>query len=230
MAFTNTIIINCTAVLSITMASKRKCLTLEERVKCIKLLDSGKSSRVVAAELGVGRTQIQGILKRKREILDDYEGNGNLSLKRPKRDTDYSEINSLTYRWFLDATSRMIPVNGPLLQEKAKSFAADLGFSEFKASNGWLDSFNKRNNIVFKTQSGERGEIKADTVDQWKEAVPSLCDGYAPEDIFNMDETGLFFKDCTKSTFFRKAETCAGGKTSKERITVYIYLYHCVLH
>ena len=136
MAFTNTISINCSAVLSITMASKRKCLTLEERVKCIKLLDSGKSSRVVAAELGVGRTQIQGILKRKPEILDDYEANGNLSLKRPKRDTDYSEINSLTYRWFLDATSRMIPVNGPLLQEKAKSFAADLGFSEFKASNG----------------------------------------------------------------------------------------------
>jgi len=46
------------------MASKQKCMTLEERVKCIKLLDSGKSSRVVANELGVGRTQVQNVLKR----------------------------------------------------------------------------------------------------------------------------------------------------------------------
>ena len=195
------------------MTSKRKCLTLEGRVKCIKLFESGKSSRLVATKLGV-------ILKRKREILDDYESNGNLLLKRAKRDTDYTEINKLTYQWFLDATARMIPVNGPLLKEKARSIAKDLGFDDFKASNGWLESFNKRHNIVFKTQSGERGEVNAETVEQWKDSVPSICEGYAPENIFNMDETGLFFKDCTRSTFFKKGDSCVGGKRSKERITV----------
>ena len=38
------------------MATKRKCMTLEERVKCLKLLEQGKSSRVVATEMGVGRS------------------------------------------------------------------------------------------------------------------------------------------------------------------------------
>ena len=56
------------------MASKkRKVLTLDERVKAIKLVESGKSSRKVAEDFGVGRTQIQETLKRKREIMEDYE-------------------------------------------------------------------------------------------------------------------------------------------------------------
>ncbi|KAH3844646.1 hypothetical protein DPMN_086905 [Dreissena polymorpha] len=35
-----------------------------------------------------------------------------------------------------------------------------------------------------------------------------------------MDETRLFFRDTTKTTFFKKGEDCAGGKQFKERITV----------
>lgn len=80
------------------MASKRKCLTLEERVKCLKLLESGKSSRVVASELGVGRSQVQNVLKRKREIIDEFEGNGHLQMKRSKRETEYGELNELVYK------------------------------------------------------------------------------------------------------------------------------------
>ena len=38
---------------------KRKFLTLDERVAVIKQLESGKSSRKVAEQFGVGRTQIQ---------------------------------------------------------------------------------------------------------------------------------------------------------------------------
>lgn len=107
---------------------KRKCLTLEERVKCIKLLESGKSSRAVANEIGVGRTQVQNVLKRKRDIMNEFESNGNLNFKRQKRETEYSELNNLVYRWFVDATSRLVNVSGPLIQEKARTFACELGF------------------------------------------------------------------------------------------------------
>jgi hypothetical protein len=51
-------------------AVSRKVLTLSERVEAIKLHDSGKSSRDVAQIMGVGRTQIQQIIKRKSEVLD----------------------------------------------------------------------------------------------------------------------------------------------------------------
>ena len=60
----------------------RMVLTLSERVEDIKLHDSGKSSRDVAQIMDVGRTQIQHIIKRKSEVLDDYESNISNDRKR----------------------------------------------------------------------------------------------------------------------------------------------------
>ena len=69
-------------------------------MKVIKLLEPGKSSRTVADEIRVGHTQIQNVFKWKREILDEYENNGNHdNMKRPRRATDYDEINDLCYKW-----------------------------------------------------------------------------------------------------------------------------------
>jgi plasmid maintenance system antidote protein VapI len=39
--------------------------------------DVGKSCRAVGEEMGVARPQIMNILKRKREIFDDFENNDN---------------------------------------------------------------------------------------------------------------------------------------------------------
>lgn len=63
---------------------------------------------------------------------------------------------------------------------------------------------------------GERGAVDLKVVSDWKEKLPTLCEGYEPENIFNMDETGLLFRDSTKSTYFQKGEDCAGGKRSKK--------------
>ena len=57
---------------------KRNELTLQKKVDLLKNSD-GKSSRQLAEIYGAGRTQVQNILKRKREILDSYEENGNSS-------------------------------------------------------------------------------------------------------------------------------------------------------
>jgi hypothetical protein len=51
----------------------RKALKLDNKVKAINHCDVGKSCRAVGEEMCVGRTQIMNILKRKREILDDFE-------------------------------------------------------------------------------------------------------------------------------------------------------------
>ncbi|KAH3713826.1 hypothetical protein DPMN_073627 [Dreissena polymorpha] len=72
--------------------SKRKCLSLEDRVKVVRLLESGRSSRDIASEFGVGRTQIQNVAKRKRDIMDEYEC-GNPEAKRVKVCVPYGEID-----------------------------------------------------------------------------------------------------------------------------------------
>ena len=57
----------------------RKALKLDNKMKAINHRDVGKSCRAVGEEMGVGRTQIMNILKRKHEILDDFENNASSS-------------------------------------------------------------------------------------------------------------------------------------------------------
>ena len=197
---------------------KRKVLTLDERVKVIKLLESGKSSRILAEHLGVGRTQIQQTLKRKAELMSDYENNANPDSKRQRRATGNEDINELTWRWFQDASARRAHLSGPIIQEKAR-IAESLENSVFKASNGWLDSFLRRHNID-ETMSDERGDVDNSVCEDWIKKLLEICEGYEPKDIFNMDETGVFYRAGTRSTFVVKGSDCVGGKRSKERITV----------
>ena len=146
--------------------------------------------------MGVGKTQITQISKRKAEILCDIENNvpGERKRKRKRHKTSNEEINNLCWSWFKEAMTRKINVIGPLLKEQALKFASDLKIETFKASNGWLSSFVNRHNIVFCKMSGERGDVDDAVVSDWLTKLPSICEGYEQKDIFKMDETGLFYR------------------------------------
>jgi len=80
-----------------------------------------------------------------------------------------------------------------MLQEKSKQIAEMHGF-DFKGSNGWLEKFRKRNNISFKSVCGEAASVDEEAVDNWKAKIPEIIANYAECDIFNADETGLFYR------------------------------------
>ncbi|XP_051162414.1 tigger transposable element-derived protein 4-like [Leptopilina boulardi] len=114
-------------------------------------------------------------------------------------------------------------MDGPLLKGKANDFATKLGIKDFSASNGWFQGFKRRHDIVFKKLSGESKSVDVSVCNQWTKDLPNLLREYDPEDIYNADETGLFFKCLPDKTFAFKEEKCHGGKQSKKRITV----LHC---
>lgn len=80
-----------------------------------------------------------------------------------------------------------------MVKTKAEQFAARLGHNDFKASNGWLDNFKKRHDIGFRKVSGESASVSDEVSSEWKALLPSLLAEYEPHNIFNADETGLFF-------------------------------------
>ena len=51
------------------MPRKRKVLSLEERVHVLKKIDEGKSCYAVSSELGIGKAQVQTIVKEREDIL-----------------------------------------------------------------------------------------------------------------------------------------------------------------
>ena len=62
------------------------------------------------------------------------------------------------------------------------------------------------------------------TVDSWKERLPELVAGYSRDDIWNIDETGLFWKALPDRGFGVKGKDCKGGKKSKQRFTVAFFV------
>ncbi|CAF2706287.1 unnamed protein product [Rotaria sp. Silwood2] len=69
----------------------------------------------------------------------------------------------------------------------------------------------------FKAKSASVDNI---TVDEWKIRLPLIIDQYNPNDIYNADETGLFFKALPDRSLVIAKEKCKGGKKSKERFTI----------
>ena len=51
----------------------RRVLTLAEKIKAIDAVQNGRSNRQVASDFGVGRTQIDNIIRQKTELLQLYD-------------------------------------------------------------------------------------------------------------------------------------------------------------
>jgi hypothetical protein len=54
----------------------------------------------------------------------------------------------------------------------------------------------------------------------WFQRLPELLEGYEAQDIYNADETGLFFNFLPDQTLALKGETCHRGKSANEQLTV----------
>ena len=150
----------------------KKTVTLKEKADVPKHKDkSGCGSRRLAEKFFVGKTQILSILKNRDNILREFETNELSSKQRSGRKTGNEEINKLIWEWFKDMSRRKLPISGPMLQEKALQFAKDLGNTEFRASNGWLETFCMRNNIAFYVKSGEKADVDIAVVEYWKKRL-----------------------------------------------------------
>jgi hypothetical protein len=143
-------------------------------------------------------------------------------VKRITKSTDYDEINRSMFEWFVSARTKGIPVSGPLIQTEALETAKKLGKHNFKASNGWLESFKHRQNIVFNAACGEANYVNMETVADWKGRIEDIVVGYEPRNVYNGDETGLFCRVLPSKTLTVLGDICTGGKLPKERLTLFI--------
>ena len=66
--------------------------------------------------------------------------------------------------------------------------------------------------------------MQGETVQSWKERLPEIVQGYEKENVWNMDETGIFWRALSDRGFGQKSKSCKGGKKSKQRITVAFFV------
>ncbi|GFT47275.1 tigger transposable element-derived protein 4 [Nephila pilipes] len=196
----------------------REVLPLEKRIRVIEGHNIGLSQRQLAEKFSCGKTQISNILKNKESLLKEWEENNNRKGWKRKRKSAFENVNVLVLEFYKRAVQEGMPVSGIILQEKAREYAEALNLPAFKASNGWLDSFRRRHSIVCNGAFGESGTNISKIED--KTSIPSITEGYDPQDIYNLGETGLLFRALPDRTMIELGKKCRGGKLSNERLTI----------
>jgi len=59
-------------------------------------------------------------------------------------------------------------------------------------------------------------------INDWKNKLSNILKEYSPDQIYNADETCLFFRLLSDKTFEFKDVKCHGGKQSKDRLTALV--------
>ncbi len=100
--------------------------------------------------------------------------------------------------WVLKVMADKILLTGEVLQQKWNIFANLAGVPEddrLKLSNGWLAQFKDRNGLREWKRHGEAALANNEIVEQKQTQIQNLIkEGqYQLCDIYNMDETGLFY-------------------------------------
>jgi len=202
-------------VFALKMPRNLKTLTIAEKQKVLEVVKSGRKKKEIAEEFGIPASTLSTIIKNSKEIDLNFPTD-----RKRKRGPDFSDVEECVVKWFKQCRDANVSIGGPILKEKAENFAKSLGHEQFKASNGWLENFKKRHGIAFRKVCGESAAVSDDVVNEWKINLSELLEGYKPCDIFNADETALFYKCMPDKTLTFKNEKCNGGKHSKERLTL----------
>jgi hypothetical protein len=162
----------------------------------------------------IGKATVSDILKDKEKYLstDSIRSPGAKRL----REGDYPHLESCLYIWLKDKINNKVCISDVILISQAKVFGALIGISdlEFSYSHGWLDKYKKRFNIKLHTVSGESGGVDMDVVSRGILMLKEEINQYKLDDVFNFDETALFYRLQPNKTL------SSGEKISKERLTV----------
>ncbi len=119
------------------------------------------------------------------------------------------------------------PVSGPLLMAKAQQLFPllypDIDSSSFKGGTGWLKRFRERHGVRGVSIQGESLSASADTVEPFKIKLSKIMEekGISLTQLFNCDETGLYWRLMPRKTLITAREKDAKGfKKPKDRVTL----------
>jgi hypothetical protein len=203
-------------------SQKRKDLTLKEKIAILEQYDKlpKMSQRNAAVQLKISQPLLCKILKNRGELENRAKLNENTDCKRSRSGKD-CQVETALKLWFTTVRDRDARVDGPLMRQKAEQLAAKMGKHEFVATDGWFNRWKKRENIVFRRTYGEQKDADVLAAEMWKkEEWPKLFSSYSPENVYNADETALYFRALSEHTYLFQKESTKGCKISKERVTV----------
>lgn len=208
------------------MVRNKKFLSLYEKSKILEEFSNGMSVTALSKKYKVAKSTICAIKNKKNKILKIVN-----ELQRPEKlkkctlkKSENPEMEKLLYKWFLKQRERNLPITSDMLKQMALELHKKLtiGSKSFNASDGWLQKFKWRYGARILKISGEKLSSQPDLVEPFtnelKETIKEL--DLSDHQIYNADETGLYWKLLPDKTYVALHEKTAPGlKISKQRVT-----------
>ncbi|GES88099.1 tigger transposable element-derived protein 6-like [Rhizophagus clarus] len=182
--------------------STRKRTILSAAQKCeiceTKERKPNLSNTSIAQRYNIGKSTVTDILNEKERWL---------AISRDKESVD----NALNTKQDID---------GNILKTKAAFFAERFSVEDFHQSEGWLGGFKRRHGLhQFKKQGEASSAPSAESIENNRLALQQFLRSYNPEDIWNGDETSLFWK--MEPSRVLACSLISGHKKEKSRVTIF---------
>lgn len=164
-----------------------------------------------------GKSTIKDWKRDRAKLRAQLEQKG-VESKRHRKE-QYPELEEALFIWLQQMDNMGIYVNTEMLLEKAKEFGAALNIPDtFGYSPAWTSKFKARRGLKTSQTHGEAASAPQHLVDQAKRALPIVLKDYSADNVYNQDETGLFWRQGPT----RRLSTGkhAGRKKDKTRVTV----------
>ena len=188
---------------------KRTRLSLNDKIKILNYASENpkKGCRDIANQFQTGKTAAATILRDGKKLRKEYEFfKGDCKTKRTGQFMVINEDGKCF-------AAGIYPF-GSMLQEEAlkiKESLNDSSLDSFTASNGWLEKWKSCYGIRETRITEEADDASVSTVRSWIARLPELVKGYKLEDVWNMDELGLFFKLLPDKGLIEKTKSKKGG-------------------
>lgn len=211
-------------------SGRKKLLTHAIKLEIIKKKEDGKGNTAIGREMGLSESTVRTVWKNREAIKKTVKAYGASALDGRSRSSNPAVILMERYlavfcerkaREGVELTNSYVRENATLMYRVAKRKVR--ATRDFKASVGWAVSFLKRKGFRNISFTGERASADEEAANQFPAILKNIIDegGYTKDQIYNLDETALYYRAMPKKTYISKEQKQARGrKLDKSRVTV----------
>lgn len=204
-------------------SNRRTALTVAEKKEICKYKEDHQgASQDNIAELfsrkwqkRIARRTVGNVLERKAEwnTIDSHQ----LKAKKARK-PKFAVLEEALAMWFSTMLAKKAIITDAILLEKGKQFSDRLHCEYFSPSGGWVSRFKARHGISLRNLHGEAASVDLSVVTTARTSIKETLAKYSPQDVYNIDETGLFYRMPPSKSLTQGPQH--GTKQFKDRITV----------
>ncbi|XP_049758085.1 tigger transposable element-derived protein 1-like [Elephas maximus indicus] len=208
----------------------RKSITLHVKLEVLRRFEEGEKLTQIARALGLATSTVASIRVNKEKIQANSQAATPVSATQVTRcrSVVMGHMERLLSLWIEEQKRQNLPVTTLLIQDKARRLFAELQREQgegaqaetFGASNGWFARFKARHNVLL---TDEPAVADAQAAARYPAVLRGILEEghYLPQQVFNVDETGLFWKRLPERTLLAlEGAAGPGPKASKDHLTL----------